>query len=161
MVQRCPTFSGARSTQRCSVESNYFSFQIQFLKKKFNSNSLTPCEQIYIFIFLFICIFILLSRESDGEPYELTWELPAICLPHLNGGISFRVFPIGTTSELAGLLHTVPLMLNDKQESCKYPLLSHWFDRTQNQTPESRLPIQKQTLYPLGHPMGKLNSILP
>ena len=68
------------------------------------------------------------------------YTLPAIRLPHLNGGISLSVFSEGTTSKVAGLLHTFPLMLNVKQESCKYQFLSHWFDRTRNRTSEFTNP---------------------
>ena len=95
-------------------------------------------------IIIIICIFILLSRESDEALYELAEELPAICLPHLDGGIPLSAFPNGITSELAGLLHTVPLMLNAKQGSCEYQFLGHWFDPTRNRTPS--LPFQKQAL---------------
>ena len=60
---------------------------------------------------------------------------------HLDGEIPFSAFPNETiTSELAGLLHTIPLMLNVKQESCEYQFLSHCFDRTRNRTPESTNP---------------------
>ena len=41
----------------------------------------------YIRVFFIIGIFILLSRESDEALCELAWELPAICLPHYDGGI--------------------------------------------------------------------------
>ena len=67
-------------------------------------------------------------------------KLPTPGLPHLDGGIRFSAFPKSTTSKVAGLLHTIPLMLNVKQESCEYLFLSHWFDRTRNQTPESTNP---------------------
>ena len=30
--------------------------------------------------------------------YELVWELPAICLPHQDGGITISAFPNDTTS---------------------------------------------------------------
>ena len=60
-------------------------------------------------------------------------------------GNPLSAFPNGTTSKLAGFLHTVPAMLNVKQGSCKYQFQSHWFDPTRNRTPS--LPIQKQTLY--------------
>ena len=40
--------------------------------------------------------------------YELAEELPAICLQHQDGGITLSAFPNGTTSKLAGFLHTVP-----------------------------------------------------
>ena len=49
-------------------------------------------------------------------------------------------FAKGTTSKVAGLLHTIPLMLNVKQESCKYQFLSHLFDRTRNRTLEFTNP---------------------
>ena len=64
------------------------------------------------FFCLLICIFILLSRDSDQALYELALELPAIRLPHLDEGILLSAFPNDTTSELVGLLHNVPLVLN-------------------------------------------------
>ena len=39
--------------------------------------------------------------------YELAEELPAICLPHQDGGILPSAFPDGTTSKLAGLFSTL------------------------------------------------------
>ena len=51
-------------------------------------------------------LFSLLSPESDEALYELAHELPAISLPHMDGGIPLSAFPKGTTSELAGLLYT-------------------------------------------------------
>ena len=39
--------------------------------------------------------------------YELASELPAICLPHQDGGILLSAFPNGPTSKLAGLLSTL------------------------------------------------------
>ena len=38
---------------------------------------------------------------------ELAYELPAICLPHHDGGIPLSAFPNGTTSELSGLFSTL------------------------------------------------------
>ena len=47
-------------------------------------------------------------------------------------GIPLSVFPNDTTSELAGLLCTVPLLPNAKQESCKYryQFFNHWLNLT-------------------------------
>ena len=73
-------------------------------------------------------------------------------------GIPLSAFSNGTTSELAGLLRTVPLMLNVKQGSCEYQFQSHWFDPTRNRTPS--LPIQKQTLYPLDHLIGEVCNVV-
>ena len=72
----------------------------------------------------------------------------------LRWGIPLSAFSKGTTRKLTGLLHIVPLMLNVKQGSCKYQFSSHWFDPTRNRTPS--LPIQKQTLYTLGHLISKI-----
>ena len=102
--------------------------------------------------FLFIGIFIFLSRESNGAPYELAEELSATCLPHLDGVIPLSAFPNSTTSEFAGLLHAVLLILNDKQGSYEYQFLRHWLDSIRNRT--LNLPVQKQTVYPPGHLIG-------
>ena len=58
----------------------------------------------------------------------------------------------GHSKRTCRLLHTVTLMLNVKQGSCEYQFLSHRFDPTRNRIPSA--PIQKQTLYPLGHQIG-------
>ena len=90
---------------RCRVGSNHvLIFKLKFIifeKIKFKFIN-TMDLKFRLFIFLFIRIFILLSRESDGAPYELALELPTICLPHLDGGIPFGAFLNGTTSEVAG-----------------------------------------------------------
>ena len=51
-------------------------------------------------------------------------------------GIPLGAFPNDTTSKLAGLLHTVPLLPNAKQESCeyRYQFSNHWLNLTWNRT---------------------------
>ena len=46
-------------------------------------------------------------EKAINPPHELAEELPAICLPHQDGGTSLSAFPNGTTSKLAGLFSTL------------------------------------------------------
>ena len=61
--------------------------------------------QLFIY-FIFVAHLSSYHEKAINALYELAYELPAICLPHQDGGIPLRAFPNGTTSELAGLLST-------------------------------------------------------
>ena len=62
-----------------------------------------------------------IARKQSMRYNELAQELPAILFTTPTWGIPLSAFPNGTTSKLAGfVLHTVPLMLSVKQESCEY-----------------------------------------
>ena len=102
--------------------------------------------------FLFIRIFSSYHEKGTGRYTSSLRSCRPSCLPHLDGKIPFRAFPYctihldegilfsaftnSTISELEGLLHTIPVMLNVKQESCEYQFSCHWFDQTRNRTPE-------------------------
>ena len=48
-------------------------------------------------------------EKAINALYKLAWELPAVCLPHQDGGIPLSAFANGTTSKLAGLFSTLSL----------------------------------------------------
>ena len=59
-------------------------------------------HSIQVIVFFFLAAY--LSSYHDkaiNALYELAKELPAICLPHQDGGIPLSAFPNGSTSELA------------------------------------------------------------
>ena len=112
----------------------------------------------YYYYSFFIGIFILLSRESDQCAVRARLGVAGHLSTTLRWGIPLGAFPNGTTSELAGLLHAVPLILNVKQGSYEYQFSSHWLHPTRNQAPS--LPTQKQTLYSLGHRIGQIIIII-
>ena len=73
------------------------------------------CTKLF-FIDLHIYPPITRQRQSATRAEECL----AIRLPHLDRGILLGAFPNDTTSELVGLLHNVPLVLNVKHGSCEY-----------------------------------------
>ena len=87
-------------------------------------------EDLYFFLFL-VEYLSSYHEKAINALYELAYELPAICLPHQDGGIPLSVIPNGTTSKLAGLFSSLSLlMLSVMQLSCEYQFQSHWFDPT-------------------------------
>ena len=73
---------------------------------------------IFIYLIAYLSSY---HEKAINALYELAKELPAICLPHQDGGIPLSAFPNGTASKLAGLFSTLSLlMLSVKQGSCEY-----------------------------------------
>ena len=58
-------------------------------------------------------------EKTINALYELAQELPAICLPNKVREIPLSAFPNGTTSKLAGMFFTMPLMLSIEQGNCE------------------------------------------
>ena len=85
-----------------------------------------------VFIFYYVFAFLSPYHEKVTEHYtSLKRNCRLLCTTlSLRWEILLSVFPKDTTSKLAGLLHTVPLMLNVKQRSCEYQFSSQWFDLT-------------------------------
>ena len=66
--------------------------------------------RVLIKIFFYLVAYLSSYHEKAiNALYELAQELPAICLPHQDGGIPLSAFPNGTTSKLAGLFFILSL----------------------------------------------------
>ena len=60
-------------------------------------------------VFLYLVAYLSFYHEKAiNVLFELAEELPAICLPHQDGGIPLSAAPNGITSKLAGLLSILP-----------------------------------------------------
>ena len=109
----------------CKVGSNHFLiFKFKFITFEKIEFKITPCERIEIFSILFLYLFTFLSSSHEKaagcKTSSFAKDFPVICLPYLDGDIPFSAFPNDATSELAGLLLTILLVLNVKQESYEY-----------------------------------------
>ena len=65
-----------------------------------------------LFIFVLFFVYLVADLFSQHEKvitavHKLAYELPAICLPHQDGGIPSSAFPNGTKIKLADLFFTV------------------------------------------------------
>ena len=101
---------------RCQQFSFFFLISNTAVKQIEVHHHLSQIPKIELQLFQstgFFCIFVAyLSSHHEkaiNALYELAQELPAICLPHQNGGIPLSAFPNGTTSKLAGFFSTLSL----------------------------------------------------
>ena len=71
---------------------------------------LTTVLSVICVIFLYFVAYLSSYHEKAiNALYELAEVLPAICLPHQDGGIPLSAFPNGITSKLVCLFSTLSL----------------------------------------------------
>ena len=106
-VHTCPIFH-AKSSQ-ISKKSNFFHAKFGEKQKKVYHYCKCPVflgkSKIIFYLVAYLSSY---HKKAINALYQLALELPAICLPHQDGGILPSAFP-NATSKLAGLFSTLSL----------------------------------------------------